>query len=210
MSFTLPTLPFPRDATNVPYIASPDDNGNYAVASGNWFKKYDSVSGRYFWAPVSSTDPLPVVEDDVRTKLQSIIGYYATLGSTAPTKGLLAAGTDGTNARALKTATDGTVLTQLTGSYATIKSAPVVGAKTITTTAAEIFAGASRLTNRYAMIVYNESSVPIYWGPSSVTTSNGFTLLPQDSIVFQFNPAVATAVYFVANSNATVRVVELA
>jgi len=99
---------------------------------------------------------------------------------------------------------------QLTGSNATIDSAPVVGTKTVTTTAAELFAGASRLANRYAMIVYNESSVPVYWGPSGVTTSNGFPLLPQDSIVFQFNPTVATAIYFIAANTATIRVVELA
>lgn len=99
---------------------------------------------------------------------------------------------------------------QLTGSYATIDSAPVVGVKTVSTTAAELFAGASRLAGRYAMIVYNESSVPVYWGPSGVTTTNGFPLLPQDSVVFQFNPTVATAIYFIASSSASVRVVELA
>lgn len=100
--------------------------------------------------------------------------------------------------------------TELTGSYATIDSAPVVGVKTVTTTAAELFAGASRLANRYAMIVYNESSVPVYWGPSGVTTSSGFPLLPQDSVVFQFSPSVVTAIYFIAASNVAVRVVELA
>lgn len=110
----------------------------------------------------------------------------------------------------VKVADDGAVLTQLTGSYATIDSAPVVGAKTVSTTAAELFAGASRLVGRYTMIVYNESSVPVYWGPSGVTTSTGFPLLPQDSVVFQFNPSVATAIYFIAGSNAAVRVVELA
>ncbi|MBC7340882.1 MAG: hypothetical protein H5U02_00250 [Clostridia bacterium] len=104
----------------------------------------------------------------------------------------------------------GSAPVQLTGSYATIDSAPVVGAKTVTTTAAELFASASRLANRYAMIVYNESSVPVYWGPSGVTAATGFPLLPQDSVVFQFNSSVATAIYFIAASNAAVRVVELA
>ena len=79
---------------------------------------------------------------------------------------------------------------QLTGSYATIDSAPVVGVKTVSTTAAELFAGVSRFANRYAMIVYNESSIPVYWGPAGVTTTTGFTLLPQDSVVFQFNPSL--------------------
>jgi len=99
---------------------------------------------------------------------------------------------------------------EVTGSYATIDSAPVVGAKTVSTTAAELFAGASRLANRYAMIVYNESSVPVYWGASGVTTATGFHLLPQDSVVFQFSPSVVTAIYFIAASSAAVRVVELA
>lgn len=104
----------------------------------------------------------------------------------------------------------GALPVSLNGSFAAIKSAPVVGAKTVSTTAAELFAGASRLANRYAMVVYNEASIPVYWGPSGVTTANGFVLLPQDSIVFQFSPSVATAVYFVASSSAAVRVVELA
>jgi len=99
---------------------------------------------------------------------------------------------------------------QLTGSFATIRSAPVVGAKTVSTTAAELFAGASRLSWRYEMIVYNESSVPVYWGPSSVTTTNGFTLLPGDSIGFLFDKNVGTPIYFVSSTNAPVRVVELA
>ncbi len=110
----------------------------------------------------------------------------------------------------LKVNEDGSVPVELTGSNATIDSAPVVGIKTVTTTAAELFAGASRLANRYAMIVYNESSEPVYWGSSGVTAATGFPLLPQDSVVFQFNPSVATAIYFIAGSNAAVRVVELA
>jgi len=144
-------------------------------------------------------------------RLRTLVGQgIVTLGSAIGTTGLLMAGSDGTNARAIKTTSDGTLLTQLTGSYATIDSAPVVGVKTVSYTAAELFAGASRLANRYAMIVYNESSEPVYWGPSGVTTSTGFPLLPQDSVVFQFNPSVATAIYFIAGSNAAVRVVELA
>ena len=41
---------------------------------------------------------------------------YATFGSAAPTKGLMIAGTDGTNARAIKTNENGEVITQLSGS----------------------------------------------------------------------------------------------
>jgi len=55
MAFELPTLPFPKDATGVPYIASPDENGKYTVASGQWFKNASNL-----WVPVSATDPLPI------------------------------------------------------------------------------------------------------------------------------------------------------
>lgn len=99
----------------------------------------------------------------------------------------------------------------LMGSYATITTAPVAGAKTVSTTAAELFAGASRLSGRYAMMVYNEGTTPVYWGgSSSVTTSTGFPLLPGDSVTFNFNPSVATPIYFIGTANTSVRVVELA
>lgn len=42
---------------------------------------------------------------------------------------------------------------QLTGSFATIKSAPITGIKTVTATAAEIFAGTSALSGRRKMIL---------------------------------------------------------
>ena len=42
----------------------------------------------------------------------------ATFGSAVPLKGVAIAGSDGTNARMIKTTTDGTVVTQLTGSNA--------------------------------------------------------------------------------------------
>lgn len=47
---------------------------------------------------------------------------YATFGSAAPTKGLMVAGTDGTNARAIKTNEAGEVLTQLSGRKLKIKT----------------------------------------------------------------------------------------
>ena len=99
---------------------------------------------------------------------------------------------------------------KLAGSFARIRNAPVVGVKTVTSTAAELFAGASRLANRYLMAVYNDSTLIVYWGPSGVTTSTGYPLLPQDSIVFEFDPNTATAIYFIASANASVRVEEQA
>ena len=92
----------------------------------------------------------------------------------------------------------------------TIKAAPVVGVKTVTTSAAEVFAGASRLANRYLMAVTNESSQIIYWGPSGVTVANGFCLYPGDTHIFRFSPAVATPVYMIAAASAQIRVGEMA
>ena len=89
-------------------------------------------------------------------------------------------------------------------------SSPVTGDKTITSTAATLFAGGSQLANRYAMTVYNESSSPCYWGPSGITTLTGFTLQPGDSITFTFNRTVATSIYFIATASMTVRVSEFA
>lgn len=103
------------------------------------------------------------------------------------------------------------VFANITNSFTAIHQAPVVGVKTVSTTAAELFAGStSRLANRYLMAVFNESSNTVYWGPSGVTTATGFTLLPQDSVVFQFDPTADTAIYFIAGADSSVRVVELA
>jgi len=105
---------------------------------------------------------------------------------------------------------NGAIFVESKGRHDVIRAAPVVGAKTVTTTAAEIFAGSSRLANRYAMIVYNEGSQTVYWGGPGVTVTNGFPLLPQDMVVFDFDPTVAVPIYMVAASNVPVRVVELA
>jgi len=64
MAFELPTLPFPRDSLNTPYIASPDASGKYTVASGQWFKNASSI-----WVPVSAADPLPVKVQTEGTEL---------------------------------------------------------------------------------------------------------------------------------------------
>ena len=109
----------------------------------------------------------------------------------------------------IKKITD-TVSTDMTSRFDTIKAAPVVGAKTVTTSAAEVFAGASRLASRYLMAVTNESSQIIYWGPSGVTVANGFRLYPGDTHIFRFSSAVATPVYMIAPASAQIRVGEMA
>ena len=96
----------------------------------------------------------------------------------------------------------------LTGSYLT--EDPETGVKTVTSTAAELFAGLAALAGRYKMIVYNEGENNVYWGKGTVTPQTGFPLLPGDSVVFSFNPNEDMPIFFVAETNVVVRVGELA
>ncbi|MBP1990201.1 hypothetical protein [Paenibacillus eucommiae] len=91
-----------------------------------------------------------------------------------------------------------------------VTQAPVTGSKTVSTTAAEVFAGASRKAGRYSMAVYNESSVIVYWGAAGVTVANGFPIMPQDSVAIAFDVKVATPIFCISTSSASVKVVELA
>lgn len=97
---------------------------------------------------------------------------------------------------------------QLSGSYLTVD--PETGVRTVTTTAAELFAGSAALDGRYKMIVYNEGSNNVYWGKGTITAQTGFPLLPGDSVVFTFNPTKDMPIYFIAEANTVVRVGELA
>lgn len=99
-------------------------------------------------------------------------------------------------------------LVQLSGSF--LQQDPETGAKTITSTAAELFAGLAALDGRYKMIVYNEGSNNVYWGKGTITAQTGFPLLPGDSVVFTFNPTEDMPIYFIAEANTVVRVGELA
>lgn len=91
-----------------------------------------------------------------------------------------------------------------------MQSAPVNGAKTVGVTAAELFAGTAALAGRYKMLVYNNGTSPIYWGGSStVTVNDGMPITAGDYWLFEFYPTIATPIYFVAESDQPVRVVEL-
>lgn len=94
----------------------------------------------------------------------------------------------------------------ITGSLVNIKTAPLVGVKTVGTVAAELFAGASRLITRGYMEVYNAGTLPIYYGASGVTTATGFIIQPGDSKVFLFS--VDTLIYFIASASNSVNVEE--
>lgn len=87
----------------------------------------------------------------------------------------------------------------------------VTGAKTVTSTAAEIFAGSSRLAGRHAMVVTNTGTDIVYIGTSGVTTSNGFPLFPQDTLRIEFDPTSSVGVFACTSGpNVQMRVVELA
>lgn len=92
---------------------------------------------------------------------------------------------------------------------AALTSAPVVGSKTVSNVAAEIFAGTSRLEGRYSITVYNEGHVNVYWGASNVSVENGYPLLPGDAVTLTVSPHVEIPIFMVAETNVPVRVVEL-
>lgn len=99
----------------------------------------------------------------------------------------------------------------LSGSIESITSAPVVGVKTVTATAAEIFAGASVKSNRRKLILNNEDSVLRFRiGPSTVTQQNGFPVEPGAVIEVQFDPATAVPIYAISEgANLQVAVMEI-
>lgn len=87
--------------------------------------------------------------------------------------------------------------------------APVVGEKTITQTAAALFAGSSALANRQLMRVRNLSlDQQVLVGPSTVA-GTGFPVEPGGEYLFKFNKAVAVPVYAMSpGAAAKVRVME--
>lgn len=86
----------------------------------------------------------------------------------------------------------------------------VTGKKTVTATAAAMFAGTAPLANRYKMIVHNTSANTVYWGATGVTIETGFPLLPNDVVHFRFEIGTPLVIYFIADGEFTVGVVESA
>ncbi|MHB8182867.1 MAG: hypothetical protein ACYDDN_03825 [Candidatus Desulforudaceae bacterium] len=81
----------------------------------------------------------------------------------------------------------------------TIIAAPVTGVKTIIATAAQIFAGASVRANRRKLAIKNEHpSLRLRIGPSSVTQQNGFPVEPGATVILNFDPTVATAIFAIS------------
>ena len=92
----------------------------------------------------------------------------------------------------------------------TMLIAPITGIATVTATAAEIFAGASRLANRRKMLIKNEeTALRIRIGGSTVTQQNGFPIEPGSVLEIEFDPTVALPIYAVSEGvSATVSIME--
>lgn len=118
--------------------------------------------------------------------------------------------TDG-DAASLRVNAKGELLAQLAGSIETVNSAPVTGVKTVTATAAELFAGASVKANRRKLIVKNEDTVLRFRiGPSTVTQQTGFPVEPGAAVEIQFDPATAVPVYAISGgASLSVAVMEI-
>ncbi len=92
---------------------------------------------------------------------------------------------------------------ELTGSIATTISSPETGIKTVTATAAEVFAGATRKANRRKLSIRNESTVLRFRvGKSDVTQQNGFPVEPGATIIFEFDPKTAVPIYAISEGAA--------
>lgn len=108
-------------------------------------------------------------------------------------------------------AANGTAKMQIAESMMAVSSSIVTGRKTVTSTAAELFAGASRKSNRNRLVVKNlNPAVPIRLGSSGVSDTIGHTLEPGATVEVDLNPVVDTAVFAVSVAgNVTVEVLEV-
>lgn len=97
--------------------------------------------------------------------------------------------------------TNGTTpaVTQLSGSIETVVDNPATGIKTITTTAAELFAGAYAKTNRRKLILKNEDqSLRFRIGKADITQQNGFPVEPGAVVIIPFDPDVIVPIYAIS------------
>jgi hypothetical protein len=84
----------------------------------------------------------------------------------------------------------------------------ISGSKTVSTSQVGVFAGVSVLANRRGVRVRCVGNDAVYIGPSGVTTSTGYPVLPGEDIAFLFSNATATAIYAIAASSQTVKILE--
>ena len=112
---------------------------------------------------------------------------------------------------AVKTAlTDGSQKVQLSGSKVRIASAPATGVKTVTGTAAEVFAGTSRKPGRSRLEIANRHpALAIRVGPAGVTDTTGRSVGPLATLALDMDPMSDVPIYAVSEAGAlTVEVFE--
>jgi len=105
---------------------------------------------------------------------------------------------------------NGNVKVQLSGTKV-VESAPVTGIKTVTSTVAEVFAGASRKANRSKLVIRNlHRAVAIRIGGSGITDTIGQSLEPGASVEIDFSPSTTVPIYAVSTAgNVSVEVLEV-
>jgi hypothetical protein len=85
------------------------------------------------------------------------------------------------------------------GSIVGINTTPATGTKTITSTAAEIFAGTSRKADRAIIYIRNtHDSIAIRVGADDVTDVKGRRILPQTEEKIEINPVKDIPIYAIS------------
>lgn len=84
------------------------------------------------------------------------------------------------------------------------------GTVSVGATAVELMAWASALTSRRKIMLHIIGNDTVYVGPANtVTTTDGFPLLPGKTYEFIFNPMIVVSIFAIAASAQTVRVLEV-
>jgi hypothetical protein len=92
---------------------------------------------------------------------------------------------------------------QLSGSKARIGASPATGAKTVTATAAEVFAGASRKSGRSRLEIANRhSALTIRVGPAGVTDTTGRSVGPGATLTLDLDPTADVPIYAISEAGA--------
>lgn len=90
---------------------------------------------------------------------------------------------------------------QINGSKARLSSAPATGVKTVTATAAEVFAGASRKAGRSRLAIRNlDPAVRIRIGHSSVTDTTGYGIEPRAMVEIDIDPLTDVPIYAISEA----------
>lgn len=98
---------------------------------------------------------------------------------------------------------DPTYLDDITNTY-------VSGSISISTSASQAKVGASRITNRKILRIYNNSNTTIYFGPTGVTSSNGEPLVKGQWVEVPTSGDIAVFLITASGTASDIRIQELA